>query len=99
MAAYLEASHLVVNESAATATFTVRLIGTPPGEVTVGYRFGGGTAVESSSWDFTGDDGTLTFSGGTTSLTVQVALVDDPDAEPLESFYLELTNPDRKSVV
>ncbi len=99
MAAYLEASHLVVNESAATATFTVRLIGTPPGEVTVGYRFGGGTAVESSSWDFTGDDGTLTFSGGTTSLTVQVALVDDPDAEPLESFYLELTNPTNASIV
>lgn len=93
MSAYFQVNNLVIDESAATATFEIKLIGGTSSATSVSYSFGSGTA---SIWnDFTGSAGTLTFSaqlGGTTTQTVSFSLDADLSIESVESFYLSLSN-------
>ena len=70
-------------------TFQVSLDGASSMPVTVGYATSDDTASED---DYTGQEGTLTFSGDTETLTVVVPLTDDTLDEPNERFNLDLSD-------
>jgi hypothetical protein len=82
-----------VTESASgtVASFTVTLNGSYAGSVTVDYATGGGTATTGS--DYVARSGTLMFSGGQTTQTVDVTILDDALAESDETFALTLSGP------
>ena len=69
----------------------------PAGGVSVDYRFtttgADGMSLGASDDDFSALPGTLTFSEGEQSKTIQVGVVDDDILEPDESFDLILSNP------
>ena len=71
-------------------TFTVSLDRALAWPATVDYATGDGTAV--SPADYTATSGTLTFSAGQTSKTVQVPIVDDAHDDDGETFTLALSN-------
>ena len=75
----------------AGATFTVTLAGTTLQEVKVNFNTADGTAKAAS--DYASRGGTLTFAPGETTKTVAVSIVDDPDAEPVETFFVVLGDP------
>ncbi len=75
----------------AGATFTVTLAGTTLQEVKVNFNTADGTAKAGS--DYASRGGTLTFAPGETTKTVAVSIVDDPDSEPLETFFVVLGDP------
>ena len=77
-----------VLESWGTAVFTVSLSRPASREVTASYRTAAGSA---SADDFTAASGTLTVATGDSRASVAVAIVDDTDFEPEESFSLDLT--------
>lgn len=85
----VSASNCIAQE-AASCTFQVTLSAPQSAPVTVQYATQTGTA---GSADFTARSGTLTFSAGTTSRSVAVALTDDDLTEPNETFSLVLSNP------
>ena len=70
-------------------TFQVSLDGASSMPVTVRYATSDDTASED---DYTGQEGTLTFSGDTETLTVVVPLTDDTLDEPNERFNLDLSD-------
>ncbi|MFP5322956.1 MAG: S8 family serine peptidase [Acidimicrobiia bacterium] len=76
-----------VEEAGGTATFTVELSEPGLDAVTVGYRTEDGTALAGS--DYVAASGTLSFDG-TTSATVDVAVLDDTADEADETFSLVL---------
>ncbi|CAK8725310.1 hypothetical protein GMJAKD_16145 [Candidatus Electrothrix aarhusensis] len=57
----------------------------------VDYTTQDGTATAGS--DYVSASGTVSFSGGSTSETVNVSILGDTDVEPNETFSLELSNP------
>ena len=84
-------------EADGTATVTATLSHAVDADVTVNYATADGTAAAGS--DYTATNGTLTFKGnvsnggtGETSKTIQVPILQDPDAEDPEAFTLTLTN-------
>jgi hypothetical protein len=79
-----------VDESAGTATFTVRLSGPASGVVTVKATTVNGTAM--SGDDYASVNKTLTFEPGETQKTVTVSIVDDAESEVAETFTLKLSN-------
>jgi len=78
-------------ETAGTVTLTVSRVGGSDGTVTVDYTTSSGTAT--TAQDFTGQSGTLTFTQGQTSKTISVALLNDNNYEPDETFTVSLSNP------
>jgi hypothetical protein len=75
-----------------SATFTVSMVlGGNMDGVTVNYTTADGTATAGS--DYTATSGTLSFAATQTSLTVTVPVLGDPNADPNETFTLNLTNP------
>jgi len=58
--------------------------------VTVNYATANDKATAGS--DYTATTGTLTFTPGTTSQTITVAVLGDTLKEPTESFFVNLSN-------
>lgn len=86
-----------VDESDGTATLTVTLSHAVDADVTVAYATADGTGTAGS--DYGDTSGTLTFVGnlnsggaGQTSKTIQVPILQDPDAEDPETLTLALSN-------
>jgi hypothetical protein len=77
-------------KEAGSCTFVVTLSQAAASTVTVGYATQAGTATAA---DYTTRSGTLSFSAGTTSRSINVALTDDDLTEPNETFTLALSNP------
>ena len=80
------------NTGSTNATFTVSLSDPYAGTVSVDYATVNGTAY-STPYDYTAKSGTLNFSGGVTSQTVNVAVLGDTYNEANENFSLNLSNP------
>jgi uncharacterized delta-60 repeat protein len=80
-----------VKESDGTATLTVRRFGESSGPAAVDYRTRNGTAT--AGLDYVGQQGTLSFGALETTKTVSITLLNDPEAEPEETFSVELLNP------
>jgi hypothetical protein len=78
------------DESAGKVTFTVVLTSSTGGTQTVDYATADGTAVAGS--DYTAKSGTLSFTGGQTSKTIDVTVADDALNEADETFNLVLSN-------
>jgi hypothetical protein len=74
-----------------TLTFPVTLSAASGFPITVGFSTANGTAA--APGDFTAASGTLTFPVGTTSSSVDVAIVGDLQDEPDETFTLGLSAP------
>jgi N,N-dimethylformamidase beta subunit-like protein/uncharacterized protein DUF4082/Big-like domain-containing protein/Calx-beta domain-containing protein/purple acid phosphatase-like protein len=79
------------NFFSATATFTVTLTPASAQTVTVSYATANGTATSGS--DYTAAWGTLTFSPGTTTRTVNVTVLPDTRDEANETFTVNLSSP------
>ncbi len=89
--AQLSINDVIVDESAGTATFTVTRSGSTTGDVTVSYSTIDGSASAPGDFEYTA--GSLTFTdGGSSSQTIRVPIVDDVDAEGVESFTVNLSN-------
>ena len=80
-----------VDESAGTVTLTLQLSFAPITEASVHVAAANGTAVEGS--DYQPLATTVTFAPGESSKTVDVAIVDDVDPEPAETFTVTLSSP------
>ncbi len=76
--------------SGATAAFTVSLSQASTQAVTVGYATSDGTAHAGT--DYTAESGTLTFSPGTVSQTINVPILPDTTAKSNLSFQVNLSN-------
>ena len=86
-----------VGEADGTVTMTVTLSHAVDADVTIDYATADGSATAGS--DYTDTHGTLTFIGnlnnagaGQTSKTVQVPILQDPDAEDPETLTFTLSN-------
>ncbi len=78
------------NAGTVAASFTVSLSASSVQNVVVAYATANGTAT--SGGDYAVTSGSLTFSPGTTSLPVTVAVNGDTTPEPDETFYLAVTS-------
>ncbi|HET8671104.1 MAG TPA: Calx-beta domain-containing protein [Candidatus Saccharimonadales bacterium] len=83
-------SSIQVIEDLSHATITVVRNGGSTGNLTVDYATADGTAT--AGQDYTATSGTLTFSGGETSKTFQIPIIDDATTEPDEIFTVALRN-------
>ncbi|KMK67113.1 Calx-beta domain-containing protein [Puniceibacterium sp. IMCC21224] len=72
-------------------TFVIRLSEPATDVVTVDYRTYQGTATKHD--DYPAVSGTVTFAIGQTVAAINIEVVSDSDAEPDESFFLELADP------
>jgi hypothetical protein len=88
-----------VSEADGTATITVTLSHAVDADVTVDYATADDTAVAGS--DYIATHGTLTFKGnvsnggpgtGETAKTIQIPIIQDPNAEDAETLTLTLSN-------
>ena len=80
-----------VGEADGSAVITVTLSGVSVFTATVDYATSDGTAVDGA--DYTAASGTLIFAPGETSLTFNVAVLDDSLYEGNETVLLDLGNP------
>ena len=78
-------------EDAGELTFTATLDKPSMDEVVLAYAAKDGTAT--AGRDYGAVTGTLTFAPGNTSMDVPVAIIDDHDDEPDETFTVELSAP------
>ena len=87
----LSIDDVTVSEADGTASLTVSLSEASPSVVSVDYTTVDGSATAGS--DYVAASGTLTLNPGETSAAIVVTLIDDSDAEPVEQFNLQLSNP------
>ena len=80
-----------VDEGGGTAVFTVTANAESSGTMTVEYETADDSATAGD--DYTRTSGTLTFSAGDRTATIEVTVIDDTDEEPDETFEVRLTNP------
>jgi hypothetical protein len=78
------------NSGTINATFTVTLSAPAASNVTVDFATADGTATAGS--DYQATSGTLTFTPGQTTQTINVAVIGDTTDEPNETFFVNLTN-------
>jgi hypothetical protein len=71
-------------------TLTVQRTGGTAGNLSVDYSTADGTAV--AGQDYTATAGTLNFSAGETSKTIQIPILDNAPTEPDEVFTVSLSN-------
>jgi uncharacterized repeat protein (TIGR03806 family) len=76
--------------------FTVTLSRTSTTDVTVTYSTGDDTATAGS--DYATATGQLTLASGTTTGTISVDIIGDPDVEPDETLTVTLSNPTGASI-
>jgi hypothetical protein len=79
------------NSGTVNAVFTVTLSAASAQTVTVSYATANGTATAGS--DYTATTGSLSFSAGTTSRTIAVAVIGDTAYEGNETFLVNLSSP------
>lgn len=79
-----------VNESAGPAVFTVTMSAASTSSVTVSYATAYGSATPGV--DYTAQDSSVTFAPGETSKPISVPIIDDPNWEPDESFFMQIYN-------
>lgn len=79
------------NAGTSVGSFTVTLSAAPTQTVTVDYATAAASASEGS--DYVGASGTLTFNPGQTSKTIDVVVNGDRWAEPVEYFFVNLSDP------
>ena len=79
-----------VDEGGGPAVFTVTASAESSGTMTVDYT----TAADSATagGDYTSTSGTLTFSAGQRTATIEVTVIDDSDEEQDETFKVNLSN-------
>ena len=82
-----------VAEGGGPAVFTVTANDESSGTMTVDYDTADDSATAGD--DYTSTSGTLTFSAGQRTATIEVTVLDDSDEEQDETFTLRLTNPGR----
>lgn len=80
-----------INENGTVVAITVTLSAPSALPVTVSYATSNGTAT--APVDYTSASGVLTFTPGATSTTFTVAVRDDQEPEPSESFIVRLSGP------
>ncbi len=78
------------NSGTTSLVFTVEVVNADGSPVTVHYQTADSTAQ--AGLDYTAISGDLTFSGGTTTRTVAVAVIGETDFEPDELVQLRLSN-------
>ena len=85
---------VVVNESAGTATLTLKRTATS-GSVSVDYTTADGTGTNPavSPGDFVAASGVATFAAGSDTATIVINLSNDAIAEAAESFTVTISNP------
>ncbi len=83
-------------EADTTADFTVSLDAASGLTVTVAYATADGTATAGA--DYTSVNGTLTFTPGITSQTVNVPVLEDTLDEPDETFFVDLSTPTNATI-
>ena len=90
---YFSASNYTVGEGDGQVVITVLLSAASSQTVTVDYATADGTATANE--DYVPVSGTLVFAPGETSKTITVTIVQGCccSAQPVEEFYLELSNP------
>jgi len=86
-----------VDETNATAIFTVRLDIVDAAPVTVNYATSANTAAFNS--DYLHTTGTLTFAPGELSKTVSVSIINNAIAEVTENFFLVLSSPSANATI
>ena len=86
----LEVADATADEDAGPLEFAVTLSAESGRTVTVAYATSDGTAEEPD--DYTESTGTLTFTAGTTKLTVEVPVVNDQEYEADETLTLTLSS-------
>jgi chitinase len=87
----------VTTAEGGSATFTVGLSQPSPLTVTVDYATADGAATAGS--DYTPSAGPLAFPPGTTTQTLTLPVLDDATAEPVETFFVNLSNPANATIV
>lgn len=87
----LERSSYEAQENGGPVSIVVTRLGNGSPAVSVDYRTLAGTAQQGS--DYTAATGTLFFSSGETSKTVEVVLTNDGAVEPEEMFTFEIRQP------
>lgn len=83
-------ANLNVAENASGVSITVIRTGGSFGTVTVDYSTSNGTAI--GGIDYTNSSGTLSFTEGVTTVSVNVPIIDDTNYEGDESFSVTLAN-------
>ena len=83
-------SSIQVIEDIGTLTLTVQRTGGAVGDLSVDYVTTDGTAI--AGQDYTAASGTLNFSAGETSKTIQIPILDDSTTESSETFTVVLRN-------
>ena len=78
-------------ETAGTVNLVATLSSASGKTITVNYATSNGTATAGS--DYTASSGTITFSPGTTTQNVPVAIISDATDEPSETVNVTLSNP------
>lgn len=78
------------NSGTSHATFTVSLVNSNGSTVTVDFSSADSNATAGE--DYAAASGALTFSGSTTSRTINVAVNGDAQIEPDETFFVNLSN-------
>ena len=84
------ATSMKVIEDIGTLSVTVVRTGGTTGELSVDYATTDGTA--SAGQDYTSTSGTLTFTGGETTRTIQIPIADDATTETDETFSISLAS-------
>ena len=92
----LSASNTSAAEDVGELTFEVNLDRASSRQLEVPWKTVDQTAVAGE--DYTSTSGTITFAPGATSATVTVAVTDDEDIEPPETFKLEFTSVDHLNI-
>lgn len=78
------------NAGTTNMTFTVMLSNPSSVPITVDFATADGTATAGS--DYTATSGTLTFTPGVTTQTINVPIIGDATVEPNETFFVNLFN-------
>lgn len=71
---------------------TIRVVRHNPAAADVTVEYGSSNGTACAGWDFTGTNGTMSFTAGQLTNTFLVPLIDDTDAEPSETVNLYLRN-------
>lgn len=94
--AQFSVSALTVLEDIGTVQLTVLRTGGTSGSLTLQYATANGTAI--AGQDYTATSGTLTFSAGQTSRTIQIPITNDATTEPEETFTVTLSSTDLQAI-
>jgi hypothetical protein len=82
-----------------TADFAVSLSASTTSTVTVEFATSDGSATAGQDQDYISNSGTLTFSPGSTTMTINVTVYGDDIEEQDENFFVDLFNPVNASIV